>query len=392
MDKQTFCVLPWSHMRVTPPGKIYPCCKISLDFPHENIQNIKHIDQWWNGTAIKDLRRDLTTGTKSPYCEVCWKDEEAGKTSLRLEYNKEFAKYLDLRSIRNSADYHSHNLPMALDLNLGNICNFKCVMCVPSLSSKILTERIQHTEKYEKLGFRPMKKGDMDFSWPESEIFRSILDPMLPELKSMELKGGEPLLISHVKDAIFRVPNKKECTIALTTNGSIEIDDLFIDTLKQFKKIWLFVSVDGIDDMGEYIRYGSDWSTVKNTIQKISVLENCTFRISTVLQFFSSESFPDIFEFALKNNYGIELLKCYHPKHLSINTILPSRMEKFKQWLKNAKEKNPCEILEILQGYLDQYQFDEDLHMQCKNYINMLDSIRHNKNQRVQMLFEPINS
>lgn len=393
MDKKTFCIIPWTSIRITPPGNIYPCCKISKEFPSVNINQLENLDEWWNSELIKTLRRDLSTGIKNNHCRVCWIDEEAGKSSLRQEYNKRFAKYHDLNAINKTKDFHNDKLPMVLDLNLGNICNYKCVMCVPELSSKILTERIQHQEKFKNLGFKVLNRGDLDFSWPESDKFRDMLDSMLPTVKAMELKGGEPLLIDNVREAMMLIPNKQECVIALTTNGSIDIDDEFLDQLKEFKKIWFFVSVDGVDEMAEYVRHGSRWPRVLANMEKVSSLKNCVFRMSTVLQFFSTDTFPDIFHLSVERGYEIELLACHNPDFLTINAILPDRMEHFKTWALEMKKRYPDQaILDVLLGFLARYEFSPDLHKKCHDYLDTLDTVRHNKTDRVQALFSPINN
>jgi hypothetical protein len=112
-----------------------------------------------------------------------------------------------------------------------------------------------------------------------------------------------------------------------------------------------------------------------------------------VLQFFSPLTFPNIFDFAKKHNYDVELLYCWAPNYLSINAILPDHMEKFKIWAKKTAEENPTiKYLNILNGFLSQYTFDPKLHYQCQTYIDDLDSIRNNRLESIQKLFRPVDS
>ena len=386
MDPNTFCILPWTSIHLDPDGKMRPCCKIDLEHVTANINN-EHPLVWWNSQEIKNLRQSLHQGVKHKHCQVCWNDESAGKSSLRIEYNKRFAKYTDLKKIYNSKDFIQSDYPIVLDLNLGNICNYKCIMCVPELSSKIQTERKLHEDSFQKLGFINLKNLNKDYSWPEKHFFADFMDTVKDKIKLMELKGGEPLLIPKVMETIKTVPKKDGITIAMTTNGSVDITDELIEELQKFKWIWLCVSVDGIEADAEYVRYGSKWSQVNATIKKLSHLTNCTFRLSTVLQFSSAVTLPDIVDYAIANNIDIEILNCYSPKYLSINALVPDKMKSFQEWAIETYRKHPVNYMKSIVGYLEAYQFNENLFNQCKQYFSLLEEIRSNHNHKISTLF-----
>ena len=389
MNPKTFCILPWSQIRFTPRGNMTPCCKINLQWKGgKNINNIDSLDQYWNSNELKKLRVDHLQGNQPTVCKVCWTDEQAGKSSLRQEHNKQFAKYLDLQQIKDNTTGHSQDLPVLLDLNLSNICNYKCVMCNPTLSSKIAQEQQQHRDRYQSLGFIKIADG-ANHSWPEEKRFTEFMKQVSPNLHYIELKGGEPLLIKQVKTTIKAIQNKSECTIALTTNGSVDFEEEFLSVLSEFKKLWICVSVDGVGSLGEWIRNGSDWAQVNSVIQKVSSLKNCVFRLSTVLQFFSPITFPDIFYYSKQHNYEIEILQCTYPDYLSINAISPDRAKSFLHWVKDQKEAYPDDVvLKSIDGYFKNYCFDPDLFDKCQKYVNTLDQIRNNQCPDIQSLFQ----
>lgn len=387
MNPKTFCVVPWAHTRIWPNGNLSPCCKIDRKFPTQNISSIDSFDQWWNGSDLRLLRQDLNSGVQNQHCHACWSDEQAGHPSLRNEYNRQFAKHTDLKSIQNHCGGYNSALPIALDLNLSNICNFKCVMCTPYSSSRIDAEQKQHQHKFKLLTFINNGLESYDVAWPEKDLFQNLMIKVSPNIKSIELKGGEPLLIKNIIDIIKSIPNKEESVIALTTNGSVEIKDEFIQELAKFKTIWFFVSVDGIGELGEYIRHGSKWSQVDATIQKVSQLKNCIFRLSVVLQFSSPATFPGIFEYAQNNGYDVELIRAHSPKYITIDAVLPDQMMLFNQWTKDQMVKHPnIAFIKSLKGMLDQYAFDCKLNLQCQQYISTLESIRNNHCQQIQDL------
>ena len=388
MNPKTFCIIPWTHARISTNGALDPCCKISTAFPKQNINTVGDFDQdWWNGPDMQQLRQDLAQGTKTKYCDTCWNDEAAGKSSLRQEYNKRLSKHTDLRAISSSKTYISKHLPIGLDLDLGNICNFKCMMCTPKNSSRIQTEKKQHSSKFKELVFLPIDP-EFNFGWPDQAQFQTLFKHIAPNVKILQLKGGEPLLIKDMMATIKLVEDKRNTIISITTNGSVEFDDDFVDQLSQFQRAWLCVSVDGIEEHSEYVRYGSHWPTVHNTISKLSKLANCTFRINTVLQFYSALTFPRIADYAIDNNLDMEILFCYTPDFLSIHSMLPRHHEKFLQFVNHKIQQHPnIPWLNTVQGYLNSYVFDSVLHAQCQQYTNTLNSIRHNELTDIQELF-----
>ena len=389
MNPDTFCIAPWTNTRITTDGTLMPCCKISPTFSKQNISTIEDFDRdWWNGSSMQQLRQDLAQGTKPKSCNVCWTDQAAGKVSLRQEYNKRLSKHTDIRAIAKSVTYINDRMPIGLELDMGNICNFKCVMCGPKYSSKIQAERTQHHSKYKELPFFAFPDLKFNYDWPNQDQFQTLFKKVMPDVKLLQLKGGEPLLIKNVILTIKSVKDKKSTVIGITTNGSVEFDDDFIEQLAQFQRIWLFVSVDGIDEHGEYIRYGSHWPTVHNTITKVSKLDNCNFRLSTVLQFYSSLTFPGIAEYALDNDLDIEILFCYLPNFLSVHSMLPKHHERFLQFINEKIQQHPHVLwLKTVQGYLNSYKFDPVLHQQCQQYTATLDSIRNNALADIQNLF-----
>lgn len=388
MNLNTFCIIPWTHTKINTAGTLTPCCKISSAFPKKNINTVDDFYQdWWNGQPMRQLRQDLAQGIKTHYCDTCWNDEAAGKLSLRQEYNKRLSKHADLQAISNSNTYINDGMPIGLELDMGNICNFKCVMCGPEYSSKIQSERIQHSSKFKALPYL-LSHPEFNFDWPNQDCFQTLFKNIAPGIKILQLKGGEPLLIKNVISTINSVEDKKSTVIGIVTNGSVEFDDDFLKQLSQFQQSWVFVSVDGIEEHAEYIRYGSHWPVVHANISKLSKLDNCTFRISTVLQFYSSLTFPRIVDYALENDLYVEILFCVTPSFLNINSMLPKHYEKFFKFINETVQKHPQVLwLKSVQGYLNSYKFDPVLHDQCQQYTATLNNIRHNELSDIQELF-----
>lgn len=336
---------------------------------------------------MQQLRQDLNSGQRVSHCDTCWRDEAAGKSSLRQEYNKRLAPHTDLRAIYHNTTGITDQLPRAFDLNLGNLCNFKCVMCTPEYSSRIAAERKQHAQSFVGLDFQPVAQVDLD--WYQSPQFRDMFAQAITNVRILELKGGEPLLIDDVVRTIENVENKQQCVISINTNGSVPLTDEFVNLLSEFQRIWLNVSVDGILGHGEYVRYGSDWPTVHACIQRGSQLANCTFRLVTVLQFYSSLTLPYIVDYAIKHDLDVEVLNCRHPSFLRISAMLPHHHARLLgQIIQRCEQYPDLTWLHIMRGYLEAYSFDAVAHDQCAHYTQTIDSIRQNARSDIQALFK----
>ena len=98
------------------------------------------------------------------------------------------------------------------------------------------------------------------------------LDYIYSNLHTVEhiyLAGGEPLLIKEnltLLNHIYTV--KPDITIRINTNLSI-INNPIYSILKKFKNVHWTVSVDGIGEEFEYVRYGGSWTQFVTNLQQL---------------------------------------------------------------------------------------------------------------------------
>jgi MoaA/NifB/PqqE/SkfB family radical SAM enzyme len=93
-----------------------------------------------------------------------------------------------------------------------------------------------------------------------------------PALGHVNFTGGEPMLMPEVAEAIDyliadgRAPHM---SISLATNGT-RIDWALIDKMKRFRHATLFVSIDGVGPLFEYIRVPARWDRVAANLEKLA--------------------------------------------------------------------------------------------------------------------------
>jgi sulfatase maturation enzyme AslB (radical SAM superfamily) len=110
-------------------------------------------------------------------------------------------------------------------------------------------------------------------------------------LDVLYLTGGEPMLIKEYHDIFdYLIENKyhEKIMLQITTNGSI-FNPKLMEKIIQFKSIRIVLSIDGINEVGDYQRHGSSWETVKKNfysyldLPKIEIVVNSVSSGYTIL-------------------------------------------------------------------------------------------------------------
>ncbi len=80
LGNDSFCMLPFLHMHITPDGKPLPCCIGSMDYADEIGRKDKTIEEMVNSPFMKDLRLKMIKGERHGVCSGCHKIEDTGNT------------------------------------------------------------------------------------------------------------------------------------------------------------------------------------------------------------------------------------------------------------------------------------------------------------------------
>jgi len=342
--------------------------------------NFQEFDSWINSDYLQNIRKRMYEGEQISECNKCWKDESVGKQSLREIYNREFSKF----SIRDSINktWQVKDSVCALDLKLGNLCNLKCVMCNPFSSSQLLTEYKTHSEQFDNLKTYSIEFLEEDFSWPLTEAFKMFLSKFQNQIKWIKFTGGEPTIIPHVLDVLDNINCASETTVSFTTNAT-KLDQKFIDKIKKFNTVWLSVSLEGIEEHNDQIRFLSNWNEVEKNILRVCNLPNVYFNINYVLQCFSVSTFIPLLKWCEKHQITLCILKLSNPDYLSIDGVDINIINKFADSLSELNlTKNQNVILQVL-GHLQTHKYSKDLARQRHEYLQLIDSIRSTKTDQI---------
>jgi sulfatase maturation enzyme AslB (radical SAM superfamily) len=377
IKKETFCLAPWYSIFLDSNGKIAPCCKFK-----DLHYSYKQIEEYFHSPDLTKVRKDLLGGIKNTNCNRCWKDEEAGGDSLRLITNRTIALHSEINLQEQISNPTTSNIK-SFDLTLGNLCNLKCVMCNPSLSSQLLAEANLNPTLQSRYGGSYDQK---DFDWPKGDDFVEWCNRYLPQAIHIKFTGGEPFLIPWIHDAIESIPDnqKAKCVLHFTTNLTVVNDKIF-ESFKKFKAVWISVSVEGTHSTHEYLRYGHSWDTLSKNLKSISEknIDNLIFKINHVVQTPSYHSILEMTDFFDQLKMKIHPIMLKSPRHYHISALTRESKQHF---LDSTEEYTGLNldfikfVRSVSQEYIEQ---NTTLTKECIQDLTHLDLVRKNNHKDI---------
>ncbi|TNF26608.1 MAG: radical SAM protein [Deltaproteobacteria bacterium] len=375
------CPLLWQHVSCHPDGDLRVCCHgLGHNKIEEGLSIFEADENVLNHGTYKSLRLQMLRGDVPSVCQSCFNIEKIGGESPRLKYLQATGDELENMITETQEDGSIERRPYELDLTLGNSCNFKCRMCSPMFSDKLI-------ETFDHLGLKYNREtvSKIKERWNQKDINIPLLES--PHLKSIIFQGGEPLIYRHHLDLLIKLVKSgraKKMTLSYDTNFSV-IPPECLELWKEFKSIELDISLDGVGKTFEYIRYGSDWNKVESNIYQIlkSGLSNLRVQFSTLLQAGLVHDLKDLLDFCLELPDNMNRIPKFSliesPDFLSLNATKKDVWEKSYQQIKNFPvmklSKNEVAHYQELLKLLGSYQFDPELHFKFLAHTKALDKM-----------------
>jgi len=286
-NKHVYCPAPFHEQMVDSDGTFKPCCSArhtirNDDGTEANIAN-NTLEEVWNNKHMQEIRQNMIDGVKpsNDMCENCYSHERQGTGSSRINELDEYNDYVDTPIVEELPDYY--------DLRFGNLCNLQCIMCDPHYSSRLMTEQekvfdLLKQEEFSNNNLYSWYKNSntiwnrsdaQKYTWPtNNKIFDQITSQMAESnCRKVYVNGGEPTLHnkSLIKMLKLLIENGQAEHIELWINTNATIVDLeFYKLLNNFRQIRLMLSIDGIEESFEYIRYPAKWIIIDSNIKKIT--------------------------------------------------------------------------------------------------------------------------
>lgn len=337
-----------------------------------------------------------------PYKPCCWFKEGIAADTVS-EYRQKLSQ-LDIEKncshcIKQESSgatwSHRHLFDNPREFVLGvcfdNVCNLKCVTCSPIHSSQLIGEWEDLNllnGKYDKKYY--IKLGKQAPS--KIEFIKDVLNNSDFDILKLEIFGGEPLinpLIFRFIDWITEQKYAKQTFLSITSNSTTYTEKLreYCDKLYQ---VALQISIDGIEDTFEYLRYGTDWNDSVDVINKyydhVGKVGNFSLSFNYTLSWMNSLHFVDFYNWAQQNYPLIQLhlTKLEGPEWYSVNLL---SIEQRKKLVNHTLEKlHQQPITKSYERLLDLYQqsmvfnnhdeFNLELYNQGKIALQDKDNLR----------------
>lgn len=393
----TFCVMPWLYQQLFSHGKVKPCCKFTR-FVTQNDASMsvykQSLEEIWNSDDMRSIRRAMVRGERISGCAACYREEESGGVSLRMNRNRDWLsgnlnpEKLGIDALKANAiadDYRVFTTPSWLQLDVGNLCNLKCRMCQGYSSSRIDQDPIHRRWNggalLKQKTFPTGKRWFEDKNFIRSEIFRNPDD-----VKQLEFMGGETLLIKEIGDileCLIEAGVADNIVLMATTNASV-IKSPWLALAERFKELALNVSIDGFGRYYEYIRYPASWSNLTRNIEILKRRSRTRLTAITTLQAYNALNIVDLFKYLDSIGLDFYAYPVSEPAYLSPKVLPRSAqrlaIERLRLYAEgDCMPKNQELVLGLASGLEsagDRDLFDEKLMREFMLFTNDLDISR----------------
>lgn len=142
--------------------------------------------------------------------------------------------------------------PLNIDIELSTICNLKCPMCYTI------------TEEF---------KDNVPAKFMEYQLFKKIIDEISGKVPAVRLSlRGESTLVPEFIECIKYAKEKGIGEVSTLTNGS-QLTEEFIKKIVLAGLDWLTISIDGVGDEYEKIRYPMKFDDILTAVKNIKKIK-----------------------------------------------------------------------------------------------------------------------
>lgn len=360
---KNYCALPFDHVMIKTNGDFNICCQHVISSCESKNINHDSYDSWLSSEYVQTVRQSFEQDLRHPGCVKCWQREDAGFSSLRTRSQKEYSL------LPSDKDRPIKNL----QIDLGNLCNLRCLMCNERASSAILAENV-------KLGINKIQQADVSWQQTSYDNLQKILDQR-PYV--VNIRGGEPFYNKDLLNLVENIPEShaQNMMLHITTNATTW-NDRWQQGLKKFRLVRIMFSVDAIGSLYQYIRYPASWSAVEQNIQSIRSLSNVRCLVHAVGQNLNIGNIAPLIQWCENNALYLEIESLISPDYLQITNLPPEHkllvIEHLDRLIARSLPLHLEEFVISARDSLEHSKFDPLLWQKFITNIGRRDRIRNN--------------
>ncbi len=351
--KSIFCHAPWTNLEILPNGDILPCCKFqNSDYDEKFNIRTNTIEEFRNSKFLYEVKNQFEQNQWPPGCTRCRLEEDIGVSSKRiLDHNRWQQYYQDY-------DLLSDEI-LTVSMALGNTCNLKCIMCNPYASS-LWAREYQDIYGIKINNLNKIRK----------DVISDIVQ-FAPNLVHVDFHGGEPFLSNiddhlNILDRYISLGQSANISIHYTTNGTLFPDQQFWQRLVNFKHVDIQLSIDGVGNRFEYIRYPAKWSTLEQNVrryqQQQQIMPTLQLSVAHTLSAFNIYYLEEFYQWC--EHIGLPkpwIGRLHRPEHLRPTVWIGDARQHIVNKLKSADTIDLGPWVDLFNSYDDSTRFDKFL-------------------------------
>ena len=417
---KTFCIAPWHDTHIVTDGGFKGCCVMSqgpnrgryhTDGKPVTIRD--GIRAGINSDTAKELRLASLNGEWHPECKRCMDEETSGMKSMRQFYEERWSEkfsYDDAIEVTDTetGDVPEDFKPFYFDIQLGNLCNLKCRICSPMVSSswygdhkklmglkdkwRVPVAPGRETITIEHVGGKKFDLTPDPFAWANSDEFWEDMSEIKSSIDHLYLIGGEPMMIHRhfkfLKECV-ESGDAKRMTLQYDTNLT-NLPQKVMEYWKEFKSLEIGFSIDGMGKELEYMRNPIKWDHMLKNIHRLEAFakENSNVRLtdSITVSTYNVLHILDYIEWKIKaGKYDFDYLWQRHPKHFGVHPLhgpdflcvkampLSAKRvitQKYEEW--REKMNNWCDSIDHYTDVQTQHGVKESVNAYVDNWIKFI--------------------
>jgi uncharacterized Fe-S cluster-containing radical SAM superfamily protein len=343
-------------------GTAKPCCDSQKEFTDIDLKST-NIDDAFNSDEYKKLRMDMINDVENDYCKACYDLEKQDIKSSRDKWNEHHkVHFYRIKETITKTDFSGEVSPdfVSLDLRPSNICNFKCRTCNDAFSTKWQEEKADFYKTNEIIE-KVSSVNKINFKLNQDSI---------KNIEILYFAGGEPFVLEEHFELLESIKDKKNISIMYNTNLSIlkYKGKTIFERLMDFRNVHFSISIDGLNEIGEFVRTGFDTKVFKENLlvlkSAIDHYKNISYDFQYTCSVLNSFNF---FEFLEELGEEQELINFHYVQYpfwyntINFDIAKNNTIELFEKNIKNIKsEKLKNSILQYLEYLKNSKVSDED--------------------------------
>jgi MoaA/NifB/PqqE/SkfB family radical SAM enzyme len=391
MTKSVLCTAPFVAALIDTNKGVRPCCVYDNTYigniKEQSLINIINTDEW------KKLKQKMYENEWPDPCLPCKEREEVTGWSVRTLFSD---------GSFDVTGWEEEKLTY-LEFNGSNICNLACLHCTPGFSSRwvidnkkakavfdtidpIIQSKIRYFDAVQV--YTDDKNGRATkMHLPDPELVLNNLKELdLSNLRTINFKGGEPLLNSETLAILNHLDEKSilsNVSIILSSNGTY-INQELIDVFKKCKNITFNLSLDGIGDLFNYIRYGdAKFTDIEPVVARLNELSNISVHFQVSVMNYNIFNLEDIRLWVndMAKKYKVVydaagFANCVQqPRYLSLQTLADDTRTQLIKYFKELPNSNHYDT--VIKNLESEY-IGDDIHDDWVHYTNLMQTVRKN--------------